>query len=371
MYKIDKEFENLIPALTKDEFDQLEKNCLENGIQDSVKLWNSIVIDGHNRIKIAEKHNLKLNYYYMDDKFKTRADVISWMLNNQLGRRNINSYQRGVIVLQLEELYKKNVKEKEKARKINNDFDNVVKVDSEKINTRKELSQKANISEGNLNKIQQIEKKATPEVKEKLKNNEITVNKAYQDIKKEERKKEREESIKNVKPIEGKYKIIYADPPWKYNDKQDTNKLGGAEKHYNLMSIEDLCNMPIKEKTEENAVLFLWTTSPLLEDSFKIIKAWGFNYKSSFIWDKVKHNMGHYNSVRHEFLLIGVKGSCTPEKIKLFDSVQSIERTEKHSEKPEEFRNIIDTLYPSGNRIELFSRTKHKNWHVWGNESES
>lgn len=121
-----------------------------------------------------------------------------------------------------------------------------------------------------------------------------------------------------------KYKIIYADPAWKYNDKQNTPKLGGAVKHYQTMTIKELCNLPVKCLTEDNAVLFIWTTSPLLEETFAVIKAWGFKYKSSFVWDKIKHNMGHYNSVRHELLLICTKGSCTPEIKKLFDSVVSI-----------------------------------------------
>lgn len=167
---------------------------------------------------------------------------------------------------------------------------------------------------------------------------------------------------------EGKFRIFYADPPWDYNDKQDIDSLGGNLKHYPSMNIEDICNLPIKEMAEEDAVLFLWVTSPLLEESFKVINAWGFKYKTSFIWDKVGHNMGHYNSVRHELLLVCIKGSCTPDNIKLFDSVQSIEKTKKHSEKPEEFRNIIDTLYTKGKRIELFARSKNDNWESWGNE---
>ena len=164
------------------------------------------------------------------------------------------------------------------------------------------------------------------------------------------------------------YRIIYADPPWKYSDKKEYAPQGAAENHYPTMSILELCEMKLP-KTENNAVLFLWVTSPLLEDSFKIINAWGFNYKTSFVWDKIKHNMGHYNSVRHEFLLIATKGSCLPDTKKLFDSVQSIERTDKHSEKPEEFRKIIDTLYPQGKRIELFARKNNiKNWDLYGNE---
>lgn len=167
----------------------------------------------------------------------------------------------------------------------------------------------------------------------------------------------------------GKYRIIYADPPWKYNDECENGAIQskGAQHHYPTMTIDELCSIELPE-IEHNAVLFLWTTSPLLEDSFKIIKAWGFKYKTSFVWDKVKHNMGHYNSVRHEFLLICTKGSCTPDNMKLFDSVQTIEKTNIHSQKPEEFRNIIDTLYPNGKRIELFSRVNIDNWDRYGNE---
>lgn len=194
--------------------------------------------------------------------------------------------------------------------------------------------------------------------------------------KQEEKRQERQEDIQQqiAKPktnnhvdiftTDKKYRVIYADPPWSYNDKQDTGMLGGAVKHYTTMSLTDICNLPVP--SADNAVLFMWVTSPLLEDCFKVINAWGFKYKSSFVWDKVAHNMGHYNSVRHEFLLIATKGSCTPDVKRLFDSVVSIERTE-HSRKPKEFRDMIDTLYPTGNRLEMFAREAPDGWDVWGN----
>lgn len=166
--------------------------------------------------------------------------------------------------------------------------------------------------------------------------------------------------------ITGKYRVIYADPPWKYNDRL-VDGYGPAEFHYPTLTIDELCALPVKELSEDDAVLFLWVTSPLLENSFRIIHAWGFEYKTSFVWDKQLHNMGHYNSVRHEFLLVCTRGSCTPDNMKLFDSVQSIERKE-HSEKPEEFRQIIEALYTHGDRIELFARKKSDGWETWGNE---
>jgi len=166
----------------------------------------------------------------------------------------------------------------------------------------------------------------------------------------------------------GKYRVIYADPPWKYGnmqhskDEQETT----LDTHYPTMEIDELCALPIKDLSAPNSVLFLWTTSPLLEKSFEVINAWGFDYKSSMIWDKMKHNVGYYVSVRHEFLLICTKGSCLPTSKTLTNSVQHIERT-KHSQKPQEFYQIIETMYEPP-YIELFAREPRKGWSAWGNQ---
>lgn len=167
---------------------------------------------------------------------------------------------------------------------------------------------------------------------------------------------------------EGKYRILYADPPWKYGDEL-IEGYGAAEHHYPTMAIPELCALPIRDLSDENSVLFLWVTSPLLHECFSVIEAWGFEYKTSFIWDKIQHNYGHYNSVRHELLLICTRGSCLPDSKELHDSVVSIKR-EKHSMKPEYFREkIIDAMYPKGKRIELFARGEiPKHWDPWGNE---
>jgi len=186
------------------------------------------------------------------------------------------------------------------------------------------------------------------------------------------RQVKREKLNKNIRELpKDKFTVIYADPPWAYNDKQGgsiSEKYGSAEKHYPSMTLSELEALQISEIAADNCVLWLWATSPLLEDALQLSKAWGFKYKAQFIWDKIKHNMGHYNSVRHELLLICTRGSCVPQISKLFDSVQSIERAE-HSRKPDEFRHIIDTIYPEGNRVELFARRQAKGWQTWGNES--
>lgn len=170
------------------------------------------------------------------------------------------------------------------------------------------------------------------------------------------------------------YRVIYADPPWSYGNSgviNDSDGYGHAARHYPSMSIAELCALPVREMAGGDAVLFMWVTSPLLAECFEVIAAWGFKYKTSFVWDKVAHNFGHYNSVRHEFLLICTRGSCTPDNPVLVDSVQVIEKTRKHSEKPDEFRRIIDNLYPRGRRIELFARATVDGWDAWGNEASA
>ncbi len=379
MLEIKEEFKKLIPPLTVEEFKQLEQNCLDEGIREKIITWNGFIIDGHNRYEIATRWNL--DYKTESKYFKNENDVKEWMINNQFGRRNLSNYQRSVLALQLEEVFSAKAKEKQK------EAGGAVRQISDKavIDTKKELAKVANVSHDTIAKVKKIEAVATPEVKAQLSTGELSINQAYQEIKKEEKKelhiekkKEYEQRIETVTNNEfkidifnttNKFRVIYADPAWSYNDKQDTPQLGGASKHYNTMTVNEICNLPVNEISEKDSVLFLWVTSPLLEDAFAVIKSWGFKYKTSFVWDKVKHNMGHYNSVRHEFLLIATKGSCVPDNKKLYDSVQTIERNDNHSEKPIEFLDIIDDIYNYGNKLEMFCRNiKKEKWYGWGNE---
>lgn len=191
------------------------------------------------------------------------------------------------------------------------------------------------------------------------------VSKAFRAVK-------RAEVVKRVAELPSdKFRVIYADPPWKYGSTFATSdELGGlaAENNYPTLSIAELSALPVKDIADENAVLFLWVTSPLLFECVPMVAAWGFQYKSSFVWDKGRGMPGNYNHVRHELLLVCTRGSCVPDINERPPSVQSIKRDGRHSEKPEDFRQLIDRLYPHGKRIEMFARKKSKGWEAWGNE---
>lgn len=381
--QIKDEFKKLIPALSVEEFNQLEQNCLAEGIREKIITWNGFIIDGHNRFEIATRHKLK--FESIEKSFDSEIDVKIWMVNNQLGRRNLQPFVKGELTEILKELLIKKGKENMSLGGEKKEGLSIMDKPLETHNTRKIIADQLGWGLGTKARFDVVVKKAPEEIKAKLRTGEVSINQAYKEIKKEEKKEQQEvkkqaykDKIETVSEKEfkidifntgKKFRIIYADPPWQYDLEQTSPNLGGAIKHYNSMSINELCNLPIKEITEKDAVLFLWVTSPKLNLFLQLMDAWGFDYKTSFVWDKVKHNMGHYNSVRHEFLLIGGKGKSTPDVKKLVDSVISIERSDKHSEKPIEFIELIDSLYTYGNRIELFARqAKKDNWFYYGNE---
>lgn len=186
----------------------------------------------------------------------------------------------------------------------------------------------------------------------------------------DEKKRRNAESLADIILPDGQYNVIYADPPWQYNSgDQHSNETQETVlgTHYPSMPLDAICEMDVQSLSAANCALFLWCTSPTLEEAFEVVNSWGFDYKASMIWDKVLHNVGHYVSVRHELLLICTRGSM-PHIEKLVDSVYEEERT-KHSRKPKHFREVIEQMYPKAKRVELFAREKHDGWKVWGNDA--
>ena len=183
---------------------------------------------------------------------------------------------------------------------------------------------------------------------------------------KENEREEHKKNLKAPKIPEGKYNVIYADPPWTY---RNTGVEGAVDKEYPTMTIDELCKMPIKELLPQNAVLFLWVTNPILEECFPVIKSWDFSYKTNFCWFKKnkKTGIGFYVRGIHELLLICIKGQMLP----VFTPLSVIEMDAKeHSRKPDIY-NLIEKMYPNCKYLELFHRgAKRKGWTQWGEQSE-
>jgi len=184
-----------------------------------------------------------------------------------------------------------------------------------------------------------------------------------------------------------KYKIIYADPPWQYKDKSSAGKRGVHYK-YPLMDIEDIKNLPIKNIIDNDCILFLWVTFPLLQEGLDVISAWGFSYKTcGFTWIKSNKRegsnqpklfdtglddfigMGNWTRSNAELCLIGVKGKLK----RINTNIRQIlyHPIMKHSKKPPIVRDKIVKLCGDLPRCELFARQKTEDWDIWGNEIEN
>lgn len=172
---------------------------------------------------------------------------------------------------------------------------------------------------------------------------------------------------------EGKYNVIYADPPWQYWEGGEKNQ----SQHYNTMTIEEIKDLSIQELADENCILFLWATSPILKDVFGIIENWGFEYSTiGFIWIKSKKDKtgfafgcGNWTRANAEYCLIATKGSIERQDATISQVIY--EPKEKHSKKPDIVRDKIVQLVGDLPRVELFARGKlPEGWKGWGDEAD-
>ena len=184
------------------------------------------------------------------------------------------------------------------------------------------------------------------------------------------RKQQQQDRIRLANEPE-KYAVVYADPPWKYGDERGDVSAGGASAQYPLMELSEICALPVGTMAASDSVLFMWATAPLLPEAMEVIEAWGFTYKTHLVWNKGRPFYGNYSHVQHELLMVCTRGSCTPHPdAQLPKSIITVDRS-VHSAKPHKFYEIIDELYPEGNRIELFARNSRDGWNAYGNQIDA
>lgn len=174
-----------------------------------------------------------------------------------------------------------------------------------------------------------------------------------------------------------KYKTIYADPPWQFANR--TGKMAPEHKRlnrYSTMKLEDIKNLPVSDVADDKSHLYLWVPNALLPEGLEVMKAWGFEYKTNIIWEKVRKDgmpdgrgVGFYFRNVTEILLFGIRGdknrTLQPGRSQV-NLIRSMKR--EHSRKPDEFIPLIESCSP-GPYLELFARGDRENWDMWGNQA--
>ena len=171
-----------------------------------------------------------------------------------------------------------------------------------------------------------------------------------------------------------KYKVIYADPPWRYEFSR--SEVRSIEAHYPTMDLEDIKKLPIRQIADKNCALLMWITWPKMEEAVSVVNAWGFKYRSvAFVWIKTNPNggyfwgMGNWTRANSEVCIIATKGR--PKRLKADIHQLVFAPIAEHSKKPDIVRRKIVELLGDVPRIELFARQKAYGWDVWGNQVEN
>jgi len=391
--EIDNEFRNYIRPLSNEEYEKLEANILSEGIRDPLVIWQGILLDGYHRYKIAQEHGLE--YKTVEVELQDRDAAKEWILVNQLGRRNLTeqeaSYYRGKlysarkqqglrtdltsgqIVQKLEtaELLGKQYGVSGKTIRRDEEFSQAVDRVADEVGKEAKqaiLSGQAKVPKERVEQLIEI-KQVAPEFIEPILSGEVAISKAMREINREKKFNNIVEKAAEKRALDEMsiYSVIYADPPWRYDHPiSDSRRI---ENQYPTMSIDEICALDIPSITANDAILFLWVTTPMLEKGFRVLNAWGFEYRTSMVWVKPSIGMGQWVRQRHELLLIGVKGNIpTPKDGDKPDSVIEAPR-EEHSKKPEIVYEIIENMYPELPKVELFARDKREGWETWGFES--
>jgi N6-adenosine-specific RNA methylase IME4/ParB-like chromosome segregation protein Spo0J len=343
-----------VPSLSEGEYNSLKQSIADHGLYEPITINpDGDVLDGHHRLKVCKELGIEPRF-----KIKASNDEVEeeiFVIDVNVARRQLNDYQRGELLLSkkkpiLEKIAKENMSLGGKGVK---DFTPLERVNEE-------LAKQGDMSHMQLHKIETIMEKAPEELKEQVRKGK-SINQAYQETQRlEDRNKPK------PKPPEGRYDILYVDPPWSY----DVGVMrGGPENHYSVMTNKEIMQMQIP--SADNAVLFLWVPYPKTREAFDILDAWGFEFKSEFVWIKDKIGTGYYVRGKHEKLFICVKGVGlgVPAEQDRPESVVYAERTE-HSKKPQVFYDIIERMYPGRSKIELFARGEaREGWKTWGLEA--
>lgn len=366
----------LLPDLAADDYERLRADIRERGVLVPIEVdEHGNVLDGHHRKRIADELGIDCPSVTRIGMAEHEKRLHAVALN--LARRHLTDAQKVALGMTIEPDVAENARRRMSeagAKAAPGKPAASAATISEKREPRRtddEVAQQVGLGSGDTYRrakatITKAERVA-PHVAEKAKAGELTM----REVAKEVRSAEKAQKVAEIRsrPVpkldaEGPWPVIYADPPWRYEHAEPSRSL---DNQYPTMTLEDICAMNVP--AADDAVLFLWATSPKLTEALQVMDAWGFDYRTCMVWVKDRIGMGYYARQRHEILLIGRRGNLpVPEPSDRPDSVIEAPLG-RHSEKPAEFAETIARMYPHLPKVELFARQARLGWDAWGNEA--
>lgn len=376
---------NCFPLIDGQEFEELVADIKANGVREPVILYEGQILDGRNRYRASQIAGVDcpLETY-------SGSDPVGYAVSLNLRRRHLSEGQRAWVAAQLANLgqgartdLRANLHEVsagQAAELLNVSERSVKSARVVRDHGAEELQDKVAKGEVAPSTAADVARLSKEEQRAIVARGEREILEAAKRIRAEKAVERRAERIERIEEISKgnaplltprRYPIILADPPWRYEQPPmgDTNR--SIENHYPTMSLDEICALPVSQIAAEDCLLFLWATAPKLYECMKVVDAWGFEYRTNSVWVKDKIGMGYYFRNQHELLLVCRRGEMPPPDAGTQPSSVITAPRLEHSAKPVEVYEIIERLYPSVGKIELFSRSPRDGWASWGNQAEA
>lgn len=375
-------YANLFPLMSDEEHQALVTSILENGLEDPIVTLEGRILDGRNRYTACVKAGVEPCFTEYQ-----RDNPLGFVIRKNMHRRHLDESQRAMVAASLA-----NLEDGQRADQA------AASIDAPAV-SQTEAACNFGVGRASVQRAKKVRDRGVPGLVKAVEAGDLTVSvaakiaeqgaDAQRDILESDnpraalKKQEWSDKVADIAKksksagplVSGEtYSVLYADPPWKNVVwSNETGHGKSPENHYETMTLDEIKAMPVSDLAEKDAVLFLWTTANRVHWAIDVLSAWGFDYRSQFIWDKVDIGMGRWVRDQHEVLLIAARGKGLPAPAPgtQSSSVVSIKKG-RHSEKPKEFRQLIDTYYPGIPKIELFARgAVPEGWRSWGNEAEA
>lgn len=363
----------LFPMMSPDEFSRLQRDIENNGLKVPIVVFDGQVIDGRNRLLACERAGITPQFSDWDGVGSLVGHV--WSLNGE--RRDLTPSQRACIAVEMLPLIEQEAAKREAKGRPKKGSQKVDYVPDQ--NDGKAAAEAAAITGTNRQYVADAKKtkEEDPDEFERMKAGAVTVTQVKRKKKEKKREARRSENRKKVAeapPADvaaagARFATIVVDPPWDVSDEGDVNQMGRGNPDYATMSIEQLHELPVESFADDDCHLYLWITNRSLPKGFALLERWGFRYVTALTWVKPHFGIGNYFRGQTEHVLFGVRGS---QMLKRQDvgTVFYADRGARHSEKPKEFLELVESCSP-GPYFEMFSRCERPDWFTWGESSVS
>ena len=389
----DHPFAAIFPLLDEPELKELAQSIARNGLKVPITLFEDKILDGRNRFRACLLANVEPVFVqYSGD--SPLFDVVAWNLE----RRHLTATQRAAVALEVLPFYEEEARKRRAAAaaKATQAWSRVAELRRDGIQgssdatdledqvlpeealceivhtteARRATAEAGAAFGANYRYVSDLKviREEAPALFEQCKNGGLRVPQAKREIGKLDHAARVQTAKAAPKTAHWeRHEIILADPPWQHEFATATTPSRQPENHYQTATLEEIA-AHCPKSADEDSILFLWATAPLLPEALSVMAAWGFKYRTQAIWDKQKIGMGFWFRGQHEVLLVGTKGDpgTVPEPARR-SSIFSEPRG-AHSVKPQCVYSWIEEAFPLASKLEMYCRSPRPGWDAWGNE---